>query len=47
MTDKLRDAECPEDIRKEIMGHDPQNVAMNYGRGHSLDRKRHYLSKVW
>lgn len=47
MADKLRDAGCPEDIRKEIMGHDSQNVAMNYGMGYSLKRKKEFLSKVW
>ncbi|MGQ4274703.1 tyrosine-type recombinase/integrase [Terrihabitans sp. B22-R8] len=47
MTDKLRDVECPEEIRKEILGHDTQNVAMNYGKGYALARKREYLSKVW
>lgn len=47
MADKLRDTGCPLDIRKEIMGHDTQNVAANYGSGHALAVKRERLAKVW
>ena len=47
MADRLRDVDCPEDIREEIQGWSSQKVAKNYGRGYSLDMKRKYLSRVW
>lgn len=47
LKDRLRDTDCPADIQEEIMGHDAQNVAKNYGVGYSLDKKRGYLERVW
>lgn len=47
LKDRLRDTDCPADIQEEIMGHDAQNVAKNYGRGYSLEKKREYLARVW
>ncbi|MBZ9892318.1 tyrosine-type recombinase/integrase [Mesorhizobium sp. BR1-1-3] len=47
LKDRLRDTDCPADIQEEIMGHDAQNVAKNYGRGYSLEKKRAYLERVW
>ncbi|WP_425417016.1 tyrosine-type recombinase/integrase [Oricola indica] len=47
MKDMLRDADCPEDLAREIMGHSDQSSAANYGRGSSLERKRAALEKVW
>ncbi|TIW27514.1 MAG: hypothetical protein E5V63_09200 [Mesorhizobium sp.] len=47
LKDRLRDTDCPADIQEEIMGHDAQNVAKNYGRGYSLEKKRSYLERVW
>jgi integrase len=46
MTDRLRDAGCPKDIRDAIQGHARADIAETYGQGHSLQMMLHYLSKV-
>lgn len=47
MKDRLRDVGCPRDIQEQIMGHDLQRVADNYGTGYALQRMREYLEQVW
>jgi integrase len=47
LKDRLRAVDCPKDIRDEITGHNAQSIAENYGEGHSLEKKRSYLERVW
>jgi len=42
--DRLRDAEAPEEIIDELMGH--KKSGPKYGRGHILERKYEWLQKI-
>ena len=44
--DRLRAAECPEDIRWAILGHEERTVAAGYGEGFSLPVLRKWIDKV-
>ena len=46
MADRLREAQCPEDIRKSIGGWANADVASKYGRGYSLQIMKTCLGKV-
>lgn len=46
MTDLLRAAGCPADIRKEITGHAKGSIAENYGEGHMLKVKAEWMEKA-
>ena len=45
--DQLRAVECPEEIRKALLGHSNREVAARYGDGHSLEILKKWLSKTW
>jgi integrase len=45
--DQLRAVECPEEIRKALLGHSNREVAARYGDGHSLEIMKKWLSKTW
>jgi hypothetical protein len=44
--DRLRAAECPEDIRWAILGHEERTVAAGYGEGFSLPVLRKWVDKI-
>jgi integrase len=44
--DRLRAAECPEDIRWAILGHEERTVAAGYGEGFSLPVLRKWIDKI-
>jgi integrase len=44
--DRLRAAECPEDIRWAILGHEERTVAAGYGEGFSLPVLRKWIEKI-
>ena len=46
MADRLRDALCPEDIRKNIGGWKVEGEAEGYGKGYTLARMKEQLGKV-
>ena len=46
MADRLRDVQCPKDIRYAIDGHAAQDAGDDYGRGFGLKVKREWLDKV-
>jgi integrase len=46
MTDRLREAGCPKDIRDAIQGHSSGDVADTYGQGHTLKTMHGWLEKV-
>jgi integrase len=46
MADRLRDVQCPEDIRFAIGGWASQDVGSKYGTGYGLKVKAEWLSKV-
>jgi len=45
--DQLRAVECPEEIRKALLGHSNREVAARYGDGNSLEILKKWLSKTW
>lgn len=45
--DQLRQAECPEEISKVLLGHSNKEVAARYGDGYQLDTLRKWLSRTW
>ncbi|WP_411563832.1 tyrosine-type recombinase/integrase [Pseudomonas shirazensis] len=45
MADRLREVQCPEDIRKSIGGWASADVASRYGKGYSLQVMREWLLK--
>lgn len=45
MADRLREVQCPEDIRKSIGGCASADVASRYGKGYSLQVMREWLLK--
>jgi integrase len=46
MADRLRDVQCPKDIRYAIDGHAAQDVGDDYGTGFGLKVKAEWLEKV-
>jgi hypothetical protein len=42
--DRLRDAEAPEEIIDELMGHKTRGP--KYGRGHQLEKKLKWMQKI-
>ena len=44
--DRLRAAECPEDIRWAILGHEERTVAAGYGEGFSLPVLRKWIDRI-
>lgn len=46
MADRLRDAQCPEDIRQAIGGWASKDIASKYGKGYSLKVMAEWLAKV-
>lgn len=46
MADRLRDVQCPKDIRYAIDGHAAQDVGDDYGTGYGLKVKAEWLAKV-
>jgi integrase len=44
--DRLRAAECPEDIRWAILGHEERTIAAGYGEGFSLPVLRKWIDKI-
>ncbi|MDO8385933.1 MAG: tyrosine-type recombinase/integrase [Polaromonas sp.] len=46
MADRLRDVQCPKDIRYAIDGHAAQDVGDDYGTGFGLKVKAGWLSKI-
>jgi integrase len=46
MKDRLREIGCPKDIRDAIQGHGSNDIADNYGHGHSLKTMLNWMQKV-
>ncbi|AIU28656.1 recombinase [Pandoraea pnomenusa] len=46
MADRLRDVQCPEDIRQAIGGWATRDIASKYGKGYSLKVMAEWLAKV-
>lgn len=46
MKDRLREIGCPKDIRDAIQGHGSNDIADNYGQGHSLQTMLNWIKKV-
>lgn len=46
MKDRLREIGCPKDIRDAIQGHGSNDIADNYGQGHSLKTMLTWLKKI-
>ncbi len=46
MKDRLREIGCPKDIRDAIQGHGSNDIADNYGQGHSLRTMLNWIKKV-
>lgn len=46
MKDRLREVGCPKDIRDAIQGHGSNDIADNYGQGHSLKTMLNWIKKV-
>ena len=44
--DRLRAAECPEDIRWSILGHEEETVADSYGIGFSVPQLKKWIDKI-
>jgi integrase len=44
--DRLRAAECPEDIRWAILGHEEETVADSYGTGFSVPQLKKWIDKI-
>ena len=44
--DRLRAAECPEDIRWSILGHEEETVADSYGTGFSVPQLKKWVDKI-
>jgi integrase len=44
--DRLRAAGCPEDIRKELLGHDKKTVSAGYGVGHPVILLRKWIDRI-
>jgi integrase len=46
MKDLLRDAGCPDDIQKQILGHGSRSISDSYGQGYKLPILRSWLEKA-
>jgi hypothetical protein len=44
--DRLRAAECPEDIRWSILGHEEETVANSYGTSFSVPQLKKWIDKI-
>lgn len=44
--DQLRAAECPQDIRYALLGHEKKSVAENYGEGFSVPQLKRWIDKI-
>ena len=44
--DRLREVHCPSDIVDELGGWKTHGIGVNYGLGHSLDKKFEFISKI-
>jgi integrase len=44
--DRLRAAECPQDIRYAILGHEEESVAEDYGKGFSVPQLKRWVDKI-
>ena len=45
MADRLRDVDCPKDLRESILGHKTGDIAERYGSRGSLVKKKEFLDK--
>jgi integrase len=46
LADRLRNADCSEEVVAEILGHSRAGMTKNYGKGFSLEIKQKWLSKT-
>jgi integrase len=44
--DRLRAAECPQDIRWALLGHEEKTVAEDYGKGFSVPQLKRWIDKI-
>jgi hypothetical protein len=44
--DRLRAAECPQDIRWALLGHEEKTVAEDYGKGFSVPLLKRWIDKI-
>jgi integrase len=44
--DRLREVHCPSDIVDELGGWKTHGIGVNYGLGHSMDKKFEFISKI-
>jgi integrase len=44
--DRLRAAECPQDIRWSLLGHEEKTVAEDYGKGFSVPLLKRWIDKI-
>ena len=44
--DRLRAAECPQDIREAILGHEKKTVAAGYGEGFAVPVLKRWIDKI-
>ena len=44
--DRLRAAECPQDIRWALLGHEEETVAEDYGEGFSVPKLKKWIDKI-
>lgn len=44
--DRLREAECPQDVRWELLGHEKKTVAEGYGHGSSMKKLKPWIETI-
>jgi integrase len=44
--DRLRAADCPDQIRYELLGHEEVTIAQSYGRGYPVAKLKDWIEKV-
>ena len=44
--DRLRAAECPEDIRRGVLGHEKKTIAEGYGEGFPVTVLKKWIDKI-
>jgi len=44
--DRLRAAECPQDIRWALLGHEVETIAEDYGKGFSVPQLKRWIDKI-
>jgi hypothetical protein len=44
--DQLRAAECPQDIRWALLGHEEKTVAEDYGKGFSVPQLKRWIDRI-